>query len=41
MKLNAGETVRPSIYNSNITTASFRVGTGNNDGFVNFSAVEL
>ncbi|MDR1877724.1 MAG: hypothetical protein LBQ84_08895 [Flavobacteriaceae bacterium] len=41
IKLNAGDTVRPAIWHDTGNTKQLRVGTGSNDGFVNFSVVEL
>jgi hypothetical protein len=41
MRLTAGETVIPSIYHSLGVDKILRVGSGSNDGFVNFSVVEL
>jgi hypothetical protein len=41
IKLASGETVKPVIWHSLGATKSLRVGTGVNDGFVNFSVAEL
>jgi hypothetical protein len=41
LKLASGETVKPVIWHSLGATKSLRVGTGVNDGFVNFSVAEL
>jgi hypothetical protein len=41
IKLTSGETVKPVIYHSLGVTKTLRVGTGTEDGFVNFSVAEL
>lgn len=41
IRLNASETVRPTIWHSLGSTRSLRIGTGDEDGFVNFSVTEL
>jgi hypothetical protein len=41
IKLASGETVKPVVWHSLGATKSLRVGTGVNDGFVNFSVAEL
>jgi hypothetical protein len=41
IKLASGETVKPVIWHSLGATKSLRVGTGTDDGFVNFSVAEL
>jgi hypothetical protein len=41
VNLIAGETIRPAIYQTTGHAKTFRVGTGNDDGFVNLSIVEL
>jgi hypothetical protein len=39
--LNQGEKIRPAIYQLTAYDKTFRVGTGGDDGFVNFSVAEL
>jgi hypothetical protein len=41
IKLTSGETVKPVIWHSLGVTKTLRVGTGTEDGFVNFSVAEL
>lgn len=41
LKMTAGEFVRPYIWHSTGSDKTLRVGTGADDGFVNFSVVEL
>jgi hypothetical protein len=41
LRLNAGEIVIPKIWHNLGVTRDLRVGTGANDGFVNFSVAEL
>ncbi|WP_126651678.1 hypothetical protein [Chryseobacterium aureum] len=41
VNMNAGDTVNPVIYQNTGSSKSLRVGSGNDDGFVNISIVEL
>lgn len=41
IRLSSGETVTPTIWHSLGSACSLRVGTGDDDGFVNFSVAEL
>jgi hypothetical protein len=41
IKLASGETVKPVIWHSLGVTKTLRVGTGVDDGFINFSVAEL